>query len=158
MPDGSGQSEDSLRDAGAHSLGCAPAMAFEIELGLEGLVDRLDDLAQRTEEGGSGPFGFSFTSGPEQAESLLAQLGLEVTRVVVLIGDQGLAGLGGAEVGCGGEQVDQGLAFVGFRAGQRPGDRESLQGADQVETQAPEESGVGGAVAVLGPSGQVGAL
>ncbi|KPC69174.1 hypothetical protein ADL26_19230, partial [Thermoactinomyces vulgaris] len=60
-------------------------------------------------------------------------------------------------VGGGGEQVDEGLALVGFRSGERPGDRQAREGADKVEAQAPEEPRVRSAVAVLGPSGQVGA-
>ena len=45
VPDRGGQSEDSLSDAGADSTDGLAAMAFDVELGLEGRVDRLDDLA-----------------------------------------------------------------------------------------------------------------
>ena len=38
--------EESLQDSSAHARGFAAAVAFEIELGLEGLVDRFDDLAE----------------------------------------------------------------------------------------------------------------
>lgn len=41
MPDRSSEREESLEDAGAHSRLRAPSVALEIELGLEGLVDRL---------------------------------------------------------------------------------------------------------------------
>jgi hypothetical protein len=42
--------------------------------------------------------------------------------------------------GVGVQDAEQGLPFVGFRAGQREPDRESAQRADQVQAQAPEES------------------
>ena len=84
----------------------------------------------------------------------------KVRAVVVLVADHGLPAAGcdrGRDRG-GGEDVVQGVAFVGFGAGQRPADGQTVQGADQVQPQPPEEPGVGGAVAVLGPSGQIGAL
>jgi hypothetical protein len=56
------------------------------------------------------------------------------------------------------EHAQQRLAFVGFGAGQGEGDRQAVQGAHQVQAQAPEEPRVAGAVPVLRPSGQVGPL
>jgi hypothetical protein len=50
-PDGGCQDEDALQDADDHARGGAPAVAFEVELGFEGLVDRLDDLPQWLEDG-----------------------------------------------------------------------------------------------------------
>lgn len=38
VPDGCGERQDALQHAGAYSLGFAPAVAFEIELGFERLV------------------------------------------------------------------------------------------------------------------------
>jgi hypothetical protein len=46
VPDRGGQREYSLHDAGDDTAGCAPSVLFEIELSLEGLVNRLDDLPQ----------------------------------------------------------------------------------------------------------------
>src|SRR6266508_4480712 len=46
------------------------------------------------------------------------------------------------------EQVDQDLALVGLGVGQRERDRQAVDGGDQVQAQAPEVAGVGGAVAV----------
>ncbi|MFD7629778.1 hypothetical protein ACFV7Q_27765 [Streptomyces sp. NPDC059851] len=45
--------EDALHDADDDTAGCAASVLFEIELALEGLVDRLDDLRQRLEQGRS---------------------------------------------------------------------------------------------------------
>ncbi len=50
VPDSCGQSQDALQDADDHSGRGVAAMAFEVELGLEGLVDRLDGLAQGLEQ------------------------------------------------------------------------------------------------------------
>ncbi|GAA3475167.1 hypothetical protein GCM10018965_097200 [Nonomuraea roseola] len=49
VPDGCGEREDALQDADGHAAGCAASVSFEVELALEGLVDRLDDLPQRLE-------------------------------------------------------------------------------------------------------------
>jgi hypothetical protein len=54
VPDGGGQREDALHDAGDDAGGCAAVMLFAVELPLEGLVDRLDDLPQGCEQLGSG--------------------------------------------------------------------------------------------------------
>ncbi len=61
--------------------------------------------------------------------------------------------LGQARVVC--EDVDQGLPLVGFGAGEGVADGQAVQGAQQVQPQPPEPAGMGGAVAVLGPSGQI---
>src|SRR5215472_3356379 len=44
VPDAGGHSQQPLGDAGIDALGGAAAVAFEIELALEGVVDRLDPL------------------------------------------------------------------------------------------------------------------
>lgn len=50
MPDRGGQSEDASGDAGGDSGDGAAVVVFEVELALEGVVDRFDDLAQGFEE------------------------------------------------------------------------------------------------------------
>ncbi|KFF98198.1 hypothetical protein IQ62_26355 [Streptomyces scabiei] len=89
---------------------------------------------------------------PQQPDVLLGQLVLEAASEVVSVADQRLGGP------VGGEGVQQGLALVGFCSGQGEGDGQALEGAHQVQPQAPEEAAVTGAVPVLGPSGQVGTL
>ena len=54
-----------------------------------------------------------------------------------------------------GEDLDQHVAFVGFGPGQRPPQGQSVHGAQQMQPQTPEVAGVRGAVAVLGPPGQI---
>ncbi len=50
MPDGGGEGEDALQNACGDSGEGSSCVAFEVELGLEGVVDRFDDLPQRLEE------------------------------------------------------------------------------------------------------------
>ena len=61
MPDRCGQGEDALRDAGTDAGHGLRAVTFEVELALEGVVDRFDDLAQWLEEplSGSGLLAFA---------------------------------------------------------------------------------------------------
>jgi hypothetical protein len=132
-------------------------VSFKVELALEGLVDRLDDLPQRLEQLRSGPLGLALAGRPQQPDVQLGQLLLELAAEVVLVADQRLARTLGGEPRFDGEQVQQRLALIGLRPGQRERDRQAVQRADQVQPQAPEVARVAGAVPVLGPSGQVGA-
>jgi hypothetical protein len=50
VPDGCGEGEDALQDADGHAAGGAAVVPFKVELALEGLIDRLDDLPQRLEQ------------------------------------------------------------------------------------------------------------
>jgi hypothetical protein len=45
------------------------AVAFEVELAFQGVVDRFDDLPQWLEELGTGPEGFALAGGAEQADA-----------------------------------------------------------------------------------------
>ena len=102
----------------------------------------------------------ALAGGTQQVDAGVVEFGFERAAVVVLVADQGLAGRAcrPGQGGCGPERCREDVAFVGFGAGQRPAHGQAVQGADQVQPQAPEEPGVGGAVAVLGPAGQVGAF
>jgi hypothetical protein len=51
VPDGGGERENALQDPDQDALVAVAAVAFEAELGLEGGVDRFDDLAQGLELG-----------------------------------------------------------------------------------------------------------
>src|SRR6266508_5552722 len=59
VPDRSGQGEDALQHPHDDACRGVPAVAFQVELALEGLVDRLDDLPQRLEQVRAGPFGLA---------------------------------------------------------------------------------------------------
>jgi hypothetical protein len=45
VPDGGGHGQQPLADAGVDAGGGAAAVAFEVELAFEGVVDRFDSLA-----------------------------------------------------------------------------------------------------------------
>ena len=129
------QSPSSPEHAGA--LGGVAAVLFEVELAFEGVVDGLDDLAQRFEELGARPFRFSLAGGAQQAKAAVGQDGLEVMTVVVLVRDDDLAVAAGGQ---GGVRQDawQDLPLVGFGAGQGEADGQPVQGAQQVQPQSPK--------------------
>src|SRR6266545_7634772 len=84
VPDGGGEREDALQDADDHARDGVTAVAFQVELSFEGLVDRLDGLAQGLEQPGPGTGRFSFAGGAEQVDAGFAQRAFEVLAVVVL--------------------------------------------------------------------------
>jgi hypothetical protein len=158
VPDRRGQGQDALQDAHHDSGDGVAAVSFEVELGFEGLVDRLDGLAQRLEQRRAGPLWLAFADGAQQCELLRGEGGFELRAVVLAVGDEGLPRPGGGQGGVGGQDAQQGLAFVGFGAGQREPDREAAERGDQVQAQAPEVPRVTGAVPVFGPSSQLRAV
>jgi len=96
----------------------------------------------------AGPFAFAFAGWAQQDQVLGGEVGFEGGAVVVAVGDEGLPGPGGGQGGVGVQDAQQGLAFVGFGAGQREGDGQAAEGGDQVQAQPPEVTGVAGAVPV----------
>lgn len=73
---------------------------------------------------------------------MLCEFMFEGATVVVLVADQRLPGSTLEKAGFGGEEVEEGLALVGFCSGKGEGDWQALEGAYQVQAQAPEESAV----------------
>ena len=69
VPDRCGQREEALQDADGDAGGGAAAVPFQVELALEGVVDRLDDLPQWFEQRGPGAFGLALASGPQQVDA-----------------------------------------------------------------------------------------
>jgi hypothetical protein len=55
-----------LQDANEDAGGGASAVAFEVELAFEGLVDRFDGLAQRLEQVRAGAFPFVLAGRAQQ--------------------------------------------------------------------------------------------
>src|ERR687897_2595926 len=157
VPDRGGQGQDALYDADPDPGGGVTAVLLQVELALEGVVDGLDDLAQRLEELAPGPRVLALAGRAQQLEAGVDKGGLEVAAEVVLVGDHDLPGSSGAQVGVGGQDAEQGLALVGLGAGQGEPDRQPVQGAQQVQPQSPEVARMAGAVAVFGPPGQIGA-
>ena len=98
-------------------------MLFQVELSLEGVEDRLDALAQRFEEPAAGSFRFALAGAAQQLDAGVGNGGLELAAVVVLVPDHDLPWSGCGQGGVVVHQVEQDLAFVGFRAGERERDR-----------------------------------
>jgi hypothetical protein len=68
------------QDAGDHAAGRVAAVLFQVELALEGVVDRFVDRAQRLEQVRAGSPGLALARGPQQSDAGLGHGGLEVTR------------------------------------------------------------------------------
>ena len=68
VPDGRGEGEQAVKDAGEDAVFGTSAVSFQVKLGLEGLVDGLDDLAQRPEQFLSRPGRLALADRPEQGE------------------------------------------------------------------------------------------
>jgi hypothetical protein len=112
-------------------------VALQVELSFEGLVDRLDDLAQRLGEPGTRPFGLAFARRVQQTQLGFGEGGLEVAAEVVLVPDDDLPGPAFEQVPAG-QDVQQRLTLVGFGAGQGEAGGQPLQGSQQVQPQPPE--------------------
>src|SRR5438132_8312071 len=104
VPDRGGQGEEPLSDAGADAGRGAGGVAFEVELVLESVEDRLDDLAQWLEElpARAGCL-VVLPRGPDQIDPDVGEVGLEHRAVVALVRHQRLTLQGrpdpGREVG-----------------------------------------------------------
>ena len=73
VPDRGGEREESLEDPGADPFGFAAAVAFEVELCFEGLVDRFDDLSERFQEPFAGTLFLALDRWADQGDALGVQ-------------------------------------------------------------------------------------
>lgn len=126
---------------------------------LRGVVDGLDDLPQWFEQSGCG-YGFlSGASGTEQIDPDLVEPCSEVAAVVGLVGDDGPApAFGQGECGVvarGSSRTSRSSALAPTRA--QPSGR-PCRVHTRCKRRPQNQRGVGGAVAVLCPAGQVGTL
>ena len=143
-----------VQDADDDALGGAAAVAFQVKLALEGLVDRFDDLAQRLEELRPGAPGLALADRAQQRQVTLGELVLEVAAEVVLVPDQGLPGPAATRSGSASSMPSRTSRSSALAPARANSDRQPVQGAHQVQPQAPEVPGVAGAVPVLRPPGQ----
>ena len=118
--------------------GGVAAVLFQVELAFEGVVDRLDDLAERLEQAGRRPARARLCGRAAAADRRSGKDSLEIRAVVVLVTDQGLRRAAGEQARIGGEHASSTCALIGFRAGQGEGHGQALQGAHQVQAQPPE--------------------
>jgi hypothetical protein len=65
VPDHGDESQNALQDPDRDADPGAAAVAFQVQLALEGLVDRLDELPQRLEQLRAGSLGFALANRPQ---------------------------------------------------------------------------------------------
>ena len=99
VPDGGGHGEQPLGDAGVDAFGGAAAVPFEVELAFEGVVDRLDQLADRSEQRLAVARDLVFAGRPQQDGPAGSQASFGDTAGEALVGDQDQAGPGGGQLG-----------------------------------------------------------
>ena len=87
VPDGCGQGQDALSDAGANPGDGAALVVFEVELAFEGVIDRFDDLPEGFEESVTGGWCLALAGWSELGDALVGQGGLEGAAVIVLVAD-----------------------------------------------------------------------
>jgi len=99
VPDGGGHGQDALGDADGYSFEGPPAVGFEVELAFEGVVDRLDQLADRFEQRLAVARDLVFAGRPQQDGPAGSQASFGDTAGEALVGDQDQAGPGGGQLG-----------------------------------------------------------
>ena len=102
-------------DADGDAAGGASAVAFEIELSFEGVVDRFDDLTERLEEAAAGSGAFVFVCGAQQRGAVIVEERFELGAGVSLVGDHDLTGSGREQRRFGFEQLAGDFVFVDLR-------------------------------------------
>lgn len=115
-----------------------------------GLVDRLDDLAERFQEALPGPTCSGLGGGPDDIDLVVGTDRPEFFGSVAFVGDEGLASAAGEQCRVDVKQVSGSFAFVGLGVGQGEGYRRARGGGEDVEAQTREAAGMAGAVAVAG--------
>ena len=114
-----GEREDALQDTSAEAFGFASAVAFQVELRLQGLIGGLDDLPEWFQELSEWPDGlFRARYRSDQRDAKLVEFGLERSRAVALVDHQHLA-RPSIEARVEVDHRERRFAFVDLRAGQR---------------------------------------
>src|SRR5438034_10821964 len=85
VPDGRGESGEALENPGEDALIGSATVAFQIELALQGVVHRFDELAQRLQELAVGPDLLVGTGGTDERGAMIAKEGLELARGIALV-------------------------------------------------------------------------
>jgi hypothetical protein len=136
VPDSGGHGQQALDDAGHDTAWSVPAVCLEIELALQGVVDRLDDLAERLEETCPGAWCLAGLGRTEQGDATLDEEGLELGRGVAFVGQDHLSF--SEEAGLQLKEVPGDFALVGLGVGQGEGDGQARGRTDQMESQSPK--------------------
>src|SRR5215831_13929620 len=101
VPHGGGEGEESLEDADDDAIWRSAAVAFQVELAFQRVVDGFDDLTERFEPSGGGAGRLPFVGGPHQLDVVVGEERLELAAGVALVGDEDLTGPGGEQLGVG---------------------------------------------------------
>jgi hypothetical protein len=157
-PDCACHREDALGDANGDALESPATVLFKVQLALEGVVDRLDQLPDGLEQTLALPLLLPLEGRSQQLDPAHSEVVLELLRGEALVGDQQQSLPVGNESCLDVEHGLQDLALVHLRVGQCPQDRHPGRRAHQIQAQAPEEPRVACAVAVSGPAGHVRSL
>jgi hypothetical protein len=116
-----------LSDPGEYSVGGAPTVLFQVKLSFEGLVDRLDPLADTAEV--SVAVGLVLAVGAQQLDAVRCGGGGEVPAGEALVGQHDLSVADQMLVVF--QQCGHDLALTDLGAGQAPHDRHAVAGADR---------------------------
>src|SRR5438046_8861615 len=116
VPDRGGHGQQALGDAGVDAAGGSGAVAFQVELAFEGVVDRLDPLADPADGPMAGCLVAAVGTDHAQPEPAGDQV-LELAPGEPLVADQGQSGPQGMSAGGVGEQLGGYLAFAHRGAG-----------------------------------------
>lgn len=155
MPDAGGEGEESCGDAGVDAWDGASAVVFEGELAFQGVKHGLDPLPDATEA--PEPWVLILAVGAHQMRAeLIGDEGLELASREPLVADDHLARLDEMPVVA--QQRRGHFPLSELRVRESPDHGHPVGGADQIETEPPEKPGVGGAVAVAGVPGKIGAF
>src|SRR5438067_11852486 len=112
VPDDRGESGEALEDPGEDALIGPPTVAFQVELALQGVVHRFDELAQRLQERTAGSALLIGASRTDERGAVIGEEGLELGRGVALVPHDLLAGTAGKEVRIDLEHVPGHLALI----------------------------------------------
>src|SRR5438128_7154101 len=89
VPDGGGHGQDALGDADGDAFEGAPAVGFQVELALESVVDRFDQLADGLQQRLAASGGLVFAGRAQQGDAAAGQVVLGGAAGEALVGDQG---------------------------------------------------------------------
>src|SRR5438094_1613749 len=85
VPDRGGQGEHTLQDPHGNTRHGASAVLFEVELALEGFVDRFDALPYRAQQATTRPFRFTAVRGSHHGDTPVVKPGFGVPVAVTLV-------------------------------------------------------------------------
>jgi hypothetical protein len=92
VPDGGGQGQKALRDADSNAVDGASAVLFQVERAFEGVVDRLDELADGLEQRFTRVGRAVAVGRPDQPDAALGEELVELAGDVALVRDDQQAG------------------------------------------------------------------